>query len=113
MSTRKKNDTGVHLALTKPSKSRDKDLQNEADDDIQDAEDNHAEDFFEDQEPPTDDMASLQKQLAKLQKKFAQVQQDRQSTKPSVSNDRAATGPASTTSSSTEETPYYHDENLM
>jgi hypothetical protein len=112
MSTRKKNGTGVHLALAKPSKSRDKDLQNEAGDDIQDAGDNHSEDFFEDQEPPTDDMASLQKQLAKLQKKFAQVQEDRQSTKPSASNDRAAAGPASTTSSSTEETPYYHDENL-
>ncbi len=66
MSTRKENNTGVRLTLAKPSKSRDKDLQNEAGDDIQDTGDNHAEDFFEDQEPPTDDMASLQKQLAKL-----------------------------------------------
>jgi hypothetical protein len=94
MSTRKKNDTDVHLALAKPSKSRDKDLQNEAGDDIQDAEDNHAEDFFEDQEPPTDDMASLQKQLAKLQKQFARMEQNIPSMKPSASNDRAASGPA-------------------
>jgi hypothetical protein len=57
-------------------------------------------------------MASLQKQFAKLQKQFEGVHQERQSTKPSASNDRAAAGPASTTSSSTEETQFYHDEHL-
>jgi hypothetical protein len=57
-------------------------------------------------------MAVLQKQLANLQKQFERAQQDRQSTKPSASNDRAAAGPASTTSSSTEDMPFYNDENL-
>jgi hypothetical protein len=74
MSTRKKNGTGVRLALDKTSKSRDKDLQDVAGDENQDTEDNHAEDHdvFEDQEPPpSDDMVSLQKQFAKLQKQFA------------------------------------------
>jgi hypothetical protein len=114
MSTKKKNDTGVRLAPAKPGKSRDKDSHEEAGDDNQDAEDNHAEDHdvFEDQEPPTDATVSLQKQLAKLQKQFERVQQERQSTKPSTFNDRAAAGPASTTSSSTEETQFYHDDHL-
>jgi hypothetical protein len=80
MSTKTKNGTGVRIAPVKPRKSRDKDSHEEAGADNQDTEDNHAEDHdvFEDQEPPTDDMASLQKQFAKLQKKFAQVQQERQ-----------------------------------
>jgi hypothetical protein len=114
MSTKKKNGNDVRIVPDKPRKSRDKDLENDAGDDIQDTEDNHAEDHnvFEDKEPPTDDMASLQKMFAELEKKFAQAQRDRQSTKPSASNDRAPTGPVSTTSSSTEETPYYHEENL-
>ena len=101
-STRKKNGSGVRIATAKPRKSRDKDSHEEAGDDNQDAEDNQAEDddVFEDQEPPTNDMDSLQKQ------------QDRQSTKPSASNDRDAARPASTTSSSTEATLYYPDEHL-
>ena len=100
MSTKKKNGSSVRIAPAKPRKSREKDSHEEAGDDNQDAEDNHAEDndVFEDQEPPTDEMASLQKQFAKLQKQFARVQQERQSTKPSASNDRAAAGPPSTTS---------------
>jgi hypothetical protein len=57
-------------------------------------------------------MASLQKKFAKLQKQFERVHQERQSTKPSASHDRVAAGPASTTSSSTEETQFYHDEYL-
>ena len=113
-STRKKNGSGVRIATDKPRKSRDKDSHEEAGDDNQDAEDNQAEDddVFEDQEPPIDGMASLQKQFAQLQKQFARVQQERLSTKPSASNDRAAAGPASTTSRSTEETQFYHDDHL-
>jgi hypothetical protein len=113
-STRKKNGSGVRIATAKPRKSRDKDSHEEAGDDNQDAEENQAEDddVFEDQEPPIDGMASLQKQFAQLQKQFARVQQERLSTKPSASNDRAAAGPASTTSSSTEETQFYHDDHL-
>ena len=78
---KKKNGTGVRLAPAKPRKSRDKDSHEEAGADNQDTEDNHAEDHdvFEDQESPTDDMTSLQD----------------------------AAGSASTTSRSTEETPYY------
>jgi hypothetical protein len=114
MSTRKKNGTDVHLDLAKTSKSRDKDLQDAAGDENQDTEDNHAEDHnvFEDQEPPSDNMVSLQKQLAKLQKQFARMEQNIPSMKPSASNERATAGPASTTSSSTDETHYYHDEHL-
>jgi hypothetical protein len=114
MTTGTKKGGGVHIATPGTRKTRDKDSHEEVDVDNQDAEDNHAEDndVFEDQEPPTDDMASLQKKFAKLRKQFARVQEERQSTKPSASNDRAATGPASTTSSSTKETPFYHDDNL-
>jgi hypothetical protein len=114
MSTKKKNGTGVCIAPAKPRKSRDKDFHEEVGADNQDTEDNHAEDndVFEDQEPPTDDMTSLQKQFAKLQKQFEGVHQERQSTKPSASNDTAAAGPVSTTSRSTEETQFYNDDNL-
>jgi hypothetical protein len=115
MPTGTKKGSGVRIVTPGTRKTRDKDShEEEAGADNQDTEDNHAEDndVFEDQEPPTDDMASLQKQFAKLQKQFARVHQESQSTKPSASNDRAAAGPVSTTSSSTEETPFYHDDNL-
>ena len=103
----------MRIATPNTRKKRDKDSNEEAGDDNQDAEDNHAEDYdvSEDQDPPATDMASIQKQLAKLQKQFER-EQLRQSTKPSASNDRAAAGPASTTSSSTEDVPFYNDENL-
>ncbi len=104
----------MRIATPNTRKKRDKDSNEEAGDDNQDAEDNHAEDYdvSEDQDPPTNEMASLQEQFAKLQKQFARVQQERQSTKSRASNDRAAAGPASTTSSSTEETQFYNDDNL-
>jgi hypothetical protein len=59
---------GVRIATPNTRKKRDKDSHEEAGDDNQDAEDNHAEDYdvSEDQEPPATDMASIQKQLAKL-----------------------------------------------
>ena len=73
MYTRKKNDSGVRIVPGKPRKSRDKDSHEEAGSDNQDVEDNHAEDHdvFEDQEPPIDEMVSLQNKFAKLQKQFA------------------------------------------
>jgi hypothetical protein len=103
----------VRIATPNTRKKSDKDSNEEAGDDNQDAEDNHAEDYdvSEDQEPPAADMASLQKQFAKLQKQFER-EQNRQSTKPSASNDRAAAGPASTTSSSTEDMPFYNEDSL-
>jgi hypothetical protein len=104
---------GVRIATPNTRKKREKDSNEEAGDDNQDAEDNHAEDYdvSEDQDPPATDMASIQKQLAKLQKQFER-EQLRQSTKPSASHDRAAAGPASTTSSSIEDMPFYHEDSL-
>ena len=102
-----KKGAGVRIATPGTRKPRDKTSHEEAGDDNQAAEDNHAEDHdvFEDQEPTSEDVVSLQKQVAKIQKQLARM-------KPSASSERAAAGPASTTSSSTEETPYYHDEHL-
>ena len=53
----------MRIATPNTRKKRDKDAHEEAGDDNQDAEDNHAEDYdvSEDQEPPAADMASLQK----------------------------------------------------
>jgi hypothetical protein len=78
MPTGTKKGGGVRITTPGTRKTRDKDSHEEAGADNQDSEDNHAEDndVFEDQEPPTDDMASLQKQFAKLQKQFAWVQQE-------------------------------------
>jgi hypothetical protein len=73
----------------------------------QDAEDDDAEEH----NAPID-MASFQKQFAKMQKQLAQLAQHMPSTKPRASNDKAAAEPQSTTSSTTDETPYYHDEHL-
>jgi hypothetical protein len=47
-----------------------------------------------------------------MQKQLAQLAQHMPSTKPCASNDKAATGPSSTTNSTTDETPHYHDEHL-
>jgi hypothetical protein len=58
------------------------------------------------------DMVSFQKQFAKMQKQFAQLVQHVPSTKRRASNDMASAGSQSTTSSTTDETPYYHDEHL-
>jgi hypothetical protein len=107
MSSKKKNGTGVRIAPVKPRKSRDKDSHEEAGADDHDAEDNHAEDssVIEDQDPPAETVAAILKQVAKIQKQLARWQ-------PSASSDRSAAGPASTTSSSTEEPQYYPDEHL-
>ena len=106
-STGTKKGAGVRIATPGTRNPRDKTSHEEAGDENQAAEDNYAEDHdvFEDQEPTSEDVVSLQKQVAKIQKQLARM-------KPSASSDRAATGPASTTSTSTEETQFYHDEHL-
>ena len=89
-STGTKKGAGVRIATPGTRKPRDKTSHEEAGDDNQAAEDNHAEDHdvFEDQEPTSEDVAFLQKKVAKIQKQLARM-------KPSDSSDRAATGPAS------------------
>jgi hypothetical protein len=54
-------------------------------------------------------IASRHVEVVKMQKQLAQLEQHMPSTKPRTSNDKAAAGPQSTTSSTTDETPYYHD----
>jgi len=115
MSTRKK---GADIRLSPPPtrKSRTKHSHGEDGETLPESEtgdvDQDTEDDDAEKHNAPIDMVSFQKQFAKMQKQFAQLTQHMPSTKPRASNDKVAAGPQSTTSSTTDETPYYHDEHL-
>ena len=111
--TGRKNGAGVRIAPPNTRKPKNKDSTGEdgetppgseagaVDQDDADAEEHTA---------PID-LASFQKQFSTMQKQLAHMMQHMPSTKPRASTEDAA-GPASTTSSSTDETQYYHGELL-
>jgi hypothetical protein len=102
MSTRKKG-AGIRLAPPPTRKPNTKNSHGEDGETLPLSEtgdvDQHAEDDDVEEHNVPIDMASFQKQFAKMQKQLAQLAQHMPSTKPRASNDKAAAGPQSTTSS--------------
>jgi hypothetical protein len=114
MPTGSKKAGGVRIAPRRPTNPNPIE---EAGDDNQDPEDDDAEEHNNSQnQTPIDmasiDLVSLQKEFSKMQKQVSEMVKYMSATKQRVSNEKAASGPASTTSSTTDETPYYHDEYL-
>jgi hypothetical protein len=58
------------------------------------------------------DLASLHKEFSKMQKQMSQMAKYMSVAKQRASNEKVVSGQVSTTSSTTNETPYYHEENL-
>jgi hypothetical protein len=114
MTTGRKKAGGVHIDFRR---SNNPNPIEEAGVDNQDPEDDDTEENNNSQnQTPIDmasiDLVSLHKEFSKTQKQVSKMVKYMLSVKQRDSNEKDASGPASTTSNTTDETPYYHDECL-
>jgi hypothetical protein len=114
MTTGSKKTGGVHID---PRRSNNPNPLEEAGVDNQDPEGDDIEENNNSQnQTPIDmasiDLVSLHKEFSKTQKQVSEMVKYMSSVKQRDSNEKDTSGPASTTSNTTDENPYYHDECL-